>query len=351
MPLMKLSALRWSSLRRPLSNGTSLRWLARALCMRPRTSICAVALVAAMLMLIAPASAAPAGEAGAVAVRELAATFLQGAAGLPALAVQSERGRRSDGGRERRSADRGSGDRRYSGQRSGGSDRRQDGARSGDRGGRGGDSGRNDSNRNDSSRNDSGRSSGSDSDGRYADRRDQGRRDDGRRDGADRSGAGRRSDDGRDRYADRRDGDRSARNSGRYGGPRDARPGSRPDPRNSSPRYDRRDDARRADYRHQTRYAYGRRYDHGYRHGHGPRGHRHGYYCNDHLVFHYFVGYDPFGWRRAYHRGYYPPVGCYSVERIEYRRGRRVLVGAFVCFDAFGYPYVQLGSQYVLRYY
>ena len=82
----------------------------------------------------------------------------------------------------------------------------------------------------------------------------------------------------------------------------------------------------------------------------GPRG-GHGYYCNDHFAFHYFTGYDPYGWRRASYRGYYPPRGCYLVERVEYRRGRRVLVGGYSCLDPYGYAYIQLGSQFVLRYY
>lgn len=180
---------------------------------------------------------------------------------------------------------------------------------------------------------------------RRGDRRD-GRRDDRgdrRRDRSDDRGDRRR-----DRYADRNDrrndryDDRRDRRDDRYDGRRDRR----------NDRYDSRRDhryARRDDHRDRRHYS-GRRHDYGYSHGHGPR-RGHGYYCNDHYVFHYYSGYDPYGWRRAYYSGYYPPRGCYLVERVEYRRGRRVLVGGYSCVDPYGYAYIDIGSQFVLRYY
>ncbi len=183
---------------------------------------------------------------------------------------------------------------------------------------------------------------------RRGDRRgnDRGRRDDrGDRRGNDRRYADRdrrddRSRDRRDRRDDRYDHRRDRRDD-RWDDRRDRRDDRWDDRRDR--RYVNRDDRRRY-------YNSGRRYDYGHRHGHGPR-RGHGYYCNDHFVFHYYSGYDPYGWRRASYRGYYPPRGCYLVERVEYRRGRRVLVGGYSCLDPYGYAYIQLGSQFVLSYY
>ncbi|MEQ8936841.1 MAG: hypothetical protein RIE56_13710 [Amphiplicatus sp.] len=223
---------------------------------------------------------------------------------LPTLAVQDDRGRRSGGDRGRRSdGNRGGGDRRGAGDRNRDrGDRRTEGRRD-DRG----------------------------------DRQREARRDD-------RSGG--RRDDNRNRYAGRDD--RRDRRSDGHRDDRNDRYDDRRDRRNG--RYDDRRDRRYVSRDNNRRYSSGRRYDYGHRHGHGPRG-GHGYYCNDHFAFHYFTGYDPYGWRRASYRGYYPPRGCYLVERVEYRRGRRVLVGGYSCVDPYGYAYIQLGSQFVLRYY
>lgn len=181
------------------------------------------------------------------------------------------------------------------------------------------------------------------------------RRGDGRRDerGDRRERRRDRADDRRERRRDRA-ADRRDRREDRHDRRRD-RHRDRYDHRRDR-RYAYHDDWRRRQYDHYRDHHYrrhydrGRRHPYGHRHGHGPR-RGHGYYCNEHFVFHYYAGYDPYGWRRAYHRGYYAPRGCYTVERIEYRRGRRVLVGAIVCHDRYGYPYIKLGSRYVVRYY
>ena len=278
----------------PLMKLSLLRWAAAAFRARRRVILKSAAIAAgAMTVSAVPgvASAAPQSpvDAGLRMVGELVtAGVSNGMTSLPMLAAQEDRGRRSGGDRDRRS----DGDR-------GGRDRRGDGDRNrGDRGDRRRDDrsdGRRDNDRN-----------------RYAGRDD---RREHRYDG--------RRNDRNDRY-DRRD-----RRNDRWDDRRDRR-------------YVRRDDRRR--------YSSGRRYDYGHRHGHGPRG-GHGYYCNDHFAFHYYTGYDPYGWRRASYRGYYPPQGCYLVERVEYRRGRRVLVGGYSCVDPYGYAYLRLGSQFVLRYY
>lgn len=184
-----------------------------------------------------------------------------------------------------------------------------------------------------------------------SDRRD--RRGDRRHHRGDRHGDRHRS---RDRRGDRhRDHDRKA----------DHR---RHDRRAHHRRHDRRADRhhrrhdRRAHHRHDRRYAYGgrshRRHHYAgrrYRHGHGPgHGHGHGYFCLDHGIFHYYSGYDPYGFSvTAYYRGssYRGGGDCYPVEKHGYYHGRRALIGGLMCTDAYGYAYIRPGSRYVIRYY
>lgn len=130
----------------------------------------------------------------------------------------------------------------------------------------------------------------------------------------------------------------------RYDGHRDARRDRRYDDRRYNHR--RYDDRRRRENR--TRYRVGPRGGRAYGHGHGPRS-GHGYFCDLHAVFHYYAGFDPYGWRRANHRGRRALDRCRIVERIERRRGRRVIVGAQLCYDRFGYSYIRRGSSYVYR--
>ncbi|MGE0409376.1 MAG: hypothetical protein AB7P23_08955 [Amphiplicatus sp.] len=269
----------------------------------------AAAFGAALALSPAQAASAPGEE---IVSRLTGAVFTSGAKFF-SFSVQDDRGRRSDRGARR---DGGRGDRgrrgddgrRADNDRRGDGDYRRDGGRDGDRF-----DGRRDNDRRDADRRER---------ERYSNRRDDNRnRYDGR--GADRD---RRYDRDRDRYdRDRRD-DRA-----RYD--RDRR----------YDRYDRYDGGRRG-------YS-GRSYrSYGFRHGHGP--HRgHGYYCNDHLAFHYYSGFDPVGWAFAVHVGYYPPYGCRTVERVAYRGGRRLIYGAVQCDDDWGYPYIVAGSEYVYRTY
>jgi len=158
----------------------------------------------------------------------------------------------------------------------------------------------------------------------------------------------------RDRRADRRD-RRNSYREGRREGRRDARRDRRYNNRRyNNRRYNRRYDDRRRrsharrSYRNQRNY--GPRGARAYGHGHGPRS-GHGYFCDLHSIFHYYAGFDPYGWRRASHRGYRSTTGCYTVERVERRRGRRVIVGAQLCTDPYGYAYIRRGSSYVYSYY
>jgi len=134
------------------------------------------------------------------------------------------------------------------------------------------------------------------------------------------------------------------------------------DRRSDRRRYDRRSDRRDRRYyrRHvrdrgysRTRYSSrrysGRRYAHGYNSRRG-----HGYYCLEHALFHYFVGFDPLGFSRVSHYGrssYRYPSSCYPVEKIGYHRGRKALLRAILCYDAYDYPYLRRGSRYVVDYY
>lgn len=160
---------------------------------------------------------------------------------------------------------------------------------------------------------------------------------------ADQRGEERRSGDRRDRD-DRRDRyDRDRRSDDR-----DWREHRHEDRSRRERRYDhdrRHDDRHRREHRYDSRHR-----DYGHYHGRAPR-RGHGYYCNTHFAFHYYRGYDPVGWRFAVHPGRYAPYGCRTVERIEYRRGRRIVYGALQCLDPWGYPYIVRGSEYVYRRY
>lgn len=168
----------------------------------------------------------------------------------------------------------------------------------------------------------------------------------GSRDGdRDHRGEGSRGHD-RDRYAkDRRDGARSDhRRDGHYDG-------RRHDDHSRYSDHRRHDDRHYYDSRRTYYYSRGPGYrPHGHRHGYGPR-RGHGYYCNDHRAFHYYAGYDPYGWVFAVHVGYRPPYGCRTVERVVYRGYRRIVYGAVQCIDDWGYPYILSGSKYVYRTY
>jgi len=95
----------------------------------------------------------------------------------------------------------------------------------------------------------------------------------------------------------------------------------------------------------------------GVRYGHGLRSsHRggHGYFCSDHSVFHYFLGFDPLGFSRisTYGRSNYRySKECYPVEKVGYHKGRKALLEAILCYDSFNYPYIKKGSTYVVEYY
>jgi hypothetical protein len=225
------------------------------------------------------------------------------------------------------------------------------GSRNADRGQRGGRRG----GRKDSGRRESGRSSerrpdsrgGNSGDGsRTADRSGE-RRESGRENGrSERRSDNRKGDGGggdRGRSADnRRDGGRTG--DRRYDGRRGSDDHRRNDDRR---RYDarRRYDDRNRSYARRPGYR-----SYGYSHGRAP--HRgHGYYCNEHHTFHYYAGYDPYGWVFAVHVGYYPPYGCRTVERVVYRGYRRIVYGAVQCIDEWGYPYIVRGSEYVYRTY
>lgn len=167
---------------------------------------------------------------------------------------------------------------------------------------------------------------------------------------ADRRGGERGSDS--DHRSDR--GDRGDHRSDRHDGAGDRYADRRDhyDRRGSDRRY-RSDDRPYGSGRggHYAGYSYGGGHQsYGFSHGHGPH-HGHGYYCNTHFAFHYVSGYDPVGWYIAFHDGYDPPYGCRTVERIDYRRGRRIVYGAVQCYDDWGYPYIVRGSQYAYRTY
>jgi len=185
--------------------------------------------------------------------------------------------------------------------------------------------------------------------------RGQSGRGDGRGRGDRRRGDARSRDDrarGRGHGADRRRVER--RTDRRYDRRREVRRDVRRDARSDIRRRVRRDARRQYEHNRARRaYTAPRRAYTGRRYGHGYSGGGHGYFCADHGVFHYFRGYDPFGFIRvaAYGRpGYRFPRDCYPVERVDFYRGRRALIGGIMCYDAFGYSYIRPGSRYVKRY-
>lgn len=157
----------------------------------------------------------------------------------------------------------------------------------------------------------------------------------------------------RDGRRDQRQIDRGKRREAYRDGRRDQRRYYR-DRRNDRYAHDRR--YRRADgrryrsghYKH-PRVRYGGRY---YGHGHGPR-RGHGYWCSSHSIFHYYKGYDPFGWAYAsfgwnlYSSAYVRD--CDVVSQTFYRRGRRYEEVALLCYDSWGYGYIKPGSRRVYR--
>ena len=145
--------------------------------------------------------------------------------------------------------------------------------------------------------------------------------------------------DRRDDNADRRRDDRSDRYRRR-----DQRPAYRRDRYRDSGYRDRR---YRSDFYRRPGYA-GRRYAHGYRRRSG-----HGYFCLEHGLFHYFIGFDPFGFTRVAHygrSGFRYSRDCFPVEKVDYWRGRKALIGGIMCYDSYGYPYIMRRSRYVKRY-
>lgn len=138
---------------------------------------------------------------------------------------------------------------------------------------------------------------------------------------------------------------------------RDARRDAYRDGRRDQRRADNRRDNRRAyqqrrhgKYHHPQR-RYGGRH---YTHGHGPRS-GHGYFCALHGIFHYYSGYDPFGWLYVnYGWDFYTLAyigDCDVVSQTFYRRGRRYEEVALLCYDSWGYGYIRPGSRRVYRTY
>lgn len=94
----------------------------------------------------------------------------------------------------------------------------------------------------------------------------------------------------------------------------------------------------------------GKRFSHGLHHSHGG----HGYFCLDHSVFHYFLGFDPFGYSRI---GFYGrsnfryPDACFPVEKLGFHKGRKAIFHSILCYDEFDYPYLLQDSTFVYEYY
>ena len=332
----------------------------RASASRSRFSIKAIAGIVAGICLVGGANASEPEEQGHSHLSHSHADMYHdhsyddgnSATSLLTLAAYQQSDRRSRSNRSsRRSSNRSgnrSSNRGNNRQRSDRSSRQRSGDRSRSSRQRSGDNNRSDRSRSDRSRSDRSRSDRSRSD---RSRRDQ--TSDQRGNARDRSSAQPRGSDQT----------RSARqDQQRFDAPRNARRDA-DSRRGSSRATDRRSDGRsargsnrRSDRHFRSGYSRsgyrrysGKRFAHGYRSRRG-----HGYFCIEHALFHYFTGFDPYGFSRVSYygrRNFAYPNACYPVERVGPYRGRRALIRAIQCVDDYGYAYLYRNSQFVVRYF